>query len=234
MAASKRPRDDDSEGPDAKRPKLALDARVLVACEFSGAVRDAFRALGVEAWSCDLRASDSPFHVQGDVFDVVARAQMGGHLKLVIVHPPCTYLCSSGLHWNRRVPGRAAKTAEALVFVRKLLALDVPMLALENPVGCIGTEIRRADQYVQPYEYGDDASKRTGLWLRGLPLLVADPTQRVAGRITKDGKERWANQTDSGQNRLGPSANREAVRSITYPGIAAAMAAQWATLVLRE
>jgi hypothetical protein len=104
------------------------------------------------------------------------------------------------------------------------MAAPIPRIAIENPIGCIGTRIRPADQIIQPYEYGDDASKATCLWLKGLSLLR--PTARVAGRIV-DGKERWANQTDSGQNRLAPSADRWKLRSTTYPGIAAAMADQW-------
>lgn len=151
----------------------------------------------------------------------------------MIAHPPCTYLCSSGLHWNKRVPGRAAKTEEALSFVRRLLDAPIPRIALENPQGCISTRIRPADQYIQPYDFGEDASKKTGLWLKNLPRLV--PTKRVPGRVV-NGIERWSNQTDSGQNRLGPSDDRWAERSKTYPGIAAAMASQWSdwALELRE
>jgi hypothetical protein len=111
-----------------------------------------------------------------------------------------------------------------LGFVRLLLEAPVPRIAIENPVGRIGTAIRPADQYIQPYDFGEDASKRTGLWLKGLPKLV--PTQRVAGRMV-GGKERWSNQTDSGQNRLGPSEDRWQQRSRTYAGIAMAMAEQW-------
>lgn len=142
----------------------------------------------------------------------------------MIAHPPCTYLCSSGLHWNRRRPEREKQTHEALIFVCQLLDAPIPRICVENPVGCISTKIRRQDQIIQPYEFGNDASKRTCLWLKNLPLLV--PTQYVQPRLVS-GKPRWANQTDSGQNRLGPSADRWALRSITYPGIAAAMAEQW-------
>ncbi len=194
--------------------------RVLIACEYSGAVRDAFRARGHDAMSCDLLPTDvdGP-HYQGDVFDVI-----GNGWDLMIAHPPCTYLCSSGLHWNGRVEGRAAKTEDALAFVRALLDAPIPRIAIENPVGCIGTRIRKADQTIQPHQFGDDASKATCLWLKGLPLLT--PTNRVPGRMV-NGKARWANQTDSGQNRLAPSADRWKLRSATFPGIAAAMADQW-------
>lgn len=194
--------------------------RVLIACEYSGAVRDAFRARGHDAMSCDLLPTDvdGP-HYQGDVFDVI-----GDGWDLMVAHPPCTYLSSSGLHWNGRVEGRAAKTEDALAFVRALLDAPIPRIAIENPVGCIGTRIRKADQTIQPHQFGDDASKATCLWLKGLPLLT--PTDRVPGRMV-NGKPRWANQTDSGQNRLAPSADRWKLRSATFPGIAAAMADQW-------
>lgn len=202
--------------------------RVLIACEFSGIVREAFRRKGHDAVSCDLLATEIPGpHYQGDVFDII-----GQGWDLMIAHPPCTYLCSSGLHWNKRQPERAAKTAEALDFVRRLLNADVPRIALENPVGCIGTQIRPASQSVQPYNFGDDASKTTCLWLKGLPLLT--PTERIAGRsVVWNGKtvERWANQCDSGQSNLAPSADRWAVRSRTFPGLAEAMAQQWGNLL---
>ena len=194
--------------------------RVLVACEYSGAVRDAFRARGHDAMSCDLLPTDVPGpHYQGDVFDVI-----GDGWNLMIAHPPCTYLSSSGLHWNGRVEGRAAKTEDALAFVRALLDAPILRIAVENPVGCIGTRIRKADQTIQPHQFGDDASKATCLWLKGLPLLT--PTAHVPGREV-NGRLRWANQTDSGQNRLAPSPDRWKLRSATFPGIAAAMADQW-------
>ncbi len=195
--------------------------KVLVACEYSGRVRDAFLARGHDAISCDLLPTDSPGpHYQGDVLELIRREKF----DLMIAHPPCTYLCSSGLHWNGRVPGRAEKTEEALEFVRALLFCDIPKIALENPMGCIGTRIRKSDQTIQPWQFGADASKATCLWLKGLPKLV--PTSIVEPRIV-NGKKRWGNQTDSGQNRLGPSDDRWKIRSETYLGIAEAMAAQW-------
>ncbi|MFZ2540166.1 MAG: hypothetical protein WAW75_00165 [Gallionella sp.] len=201
--------------------------RVLVACEFSGVVREAFNArAGVYAMSCDLLPPEDgrvDYHHQGDVLDI-----LGDGWDLMIAHPDCTYLCSSGLHWNGRVPGRAAQTLEALEFVRMLMSAPIPRIAIENPIGRINTAIRAPDQYIQPYEYGHDASKRTGLWLKNLQPLK--PTKRIAGRIVMhNGKqvERWANQTDSGQNRLGPSPDRWKERARTYPGWADAMAAQW-------
>ena len=194
--------------------------KVLVACEYSGTVRDAFIAKGHEAISCDLLPTDvSGPHYQGDVFDII-----NDGWDLMIAHPPCTYLCSSGLHWNKRTPGRQEMTDEALEFVRKLLNAPIEKIALENPIGCISTQIRKPSQTIQPWQFGHDASKATCLWLKNIPLLT--PTQLIEPRIV-DGKKRWANQTDSGQNRLPPSADRWKIRSETYQGIAKAMADQW-------
>ena len=195
--------------------------KVLVACEYSGTVRDAFLARGHDALSCDLLPTDAPGpHYQGDARDI-----LDDGWDLMIAHPPCTYLCSSGLHWNKRVPGRAQMTEDALDFVRLLLDAPIPRIALENPIGCIGTRIRKANQTIQPWQFGHDASKATCLWLKNLPLLT--PTAVVEPRIV-NGKKRWANQTDSGQNRLPPSDDRWKIRSETYAGIAAAMVDQWA------
>ena len=197
--------------------------RVLVACEFSGIVRDAFRAAGNHAISCDLLPSDAAgSHYQGDVRDVLLDGW-----DLMIAHPPCTYLSSSGLHWNSRVPGRQEKTDASLEFVRLLMAAPIKHICIENPVGCIGTKIRKADQIIQPYQFGADASKQTALWLKNLSPLR--PTRFVEPRMV-NGKPRWSNQTDSGQNKLGPSPTRAADRAKTYPGIAAAMADQWGKL----
>lgn len=214
--------------------------KILVACERSGRVRDAFRKLGHAAVSCDLYPTDAPGpHYKGDIRKLLSNCygwRDGGEYyaacpaewDMLIAFPDCTYLTSSGLHWNNKRPGRAQKTEEALAFVRWLMELPIPRIAIENPQGCIGTRIRPADQYIQPYEFGEDASKKTGLWLKNLPLLKS--TKRVPGRIVMvNGKpvERWANQTDSGQNRLGPSEDRAKLRAVTYQGIANAMADQW-------
>ena len=201
---------------------------VLVACEYSGKVREASRKLGHDAWSCDLLPADdgSKFHIQGDVLEVLNQGW-----DLMIAFPPCTYLCSSGLHWNKRRPGRAEKTEDALTFVQALMNAPIPRIAIENPVGCISTRLRKPSQYVQPHQFGDDASKKTGLWLKGLPLLI--PTRQVEPRIV-DGKKRWSNQTDSGQNKLAPSEDRWKKRSETYQGIADAMAEQWGNKNMRE
>lgn len=191
--------------------------KVLVACEYSGRVRDAFLALGHDAISCDLLPTESPGpHYQGDISDVI-----GGGWDLMIAHPPCTYLAVSGLHWNGRVAGRAEKTEEALEFVRALMGADIPRIAVENPVSCISSRIRKPDQIIQPWWFGEDASKKTCLWLKGLPLL------RETNRLPGDEKTRRANQTASGQNKLSPSPDRWKERSRTYQGIADAMALQW-------
>jgi hypothetical protein len=189
--------------------------RVLVACEYSGRVREAFRKLGHDAWSCDLLPSDdnSPHHYQCDVLTLLDKGW-----DLMIAHPPCTYLASSGLHWNKRVPDRAAKTEEALEFIKLLMDAPIPKIAIENPIGCISSRIRKPDQIIQPWMFGEDASKATCLWLKGLPLLA--PTNIVK-------KKRYANQTASGQNNLSPGKDRWKIRSITYQGIADAMANQW-------
>lgn len=193
--------------------------KVLVGCEFSGVVRQAFRDRGHNAFSNDLLPAEdgSAFHIQGDVFDAVQMDEW----DLAIFHPPCTYLCSSGLHWNKRVPGRAELTEEALLFVEKLLAVDVPRIALENPIGCISSRIRKPDQIIQPWQFGHPESKATCLWLKNLPTLISTNILSIPDT------GRWSNQTPSGQNKLGPSANRWAERSRTYNSIAAAMAVQW-------
>lgn len=218
---------------------------ILIACEASGVVRDAFIRRGIDAWSCDLKPSEGrqANHLQGDVRDALAgnlwrfdavsaftdRRPTWRTWAALIAFPDCTFLCSSGLHWNRRRPERAAQTADALAVVRLLLSADIPLIALENPVGRIGAAIRKADQIIQPYQFGHDASKQTALWLKGLPALV--PTQYIRPRLVADAhgrlRPRWANQTDSGQNRLAPSPGRATERARTYEGIAEAMAEQW-------
>ncbi len=191
--------------------------KILIACEFSGTVRDAFTRKGHDAISCDLLPSETPGkHYQGDVFDIIDQ-----DWDLLIAHPPCTYLASSGLHWNNKIPGRPELTEQAIIFVKRLLEANIPKITLENPVGCISSRIRKPDQIIQPWHFGEDASKKTCLWLKGLPLLI--PTNILPG----DNKTRRANQTASGQNKLGPSVDRWKLRSVTYQGIADAMALQW-------
>jgi hypothetical protein len=219
--------------------------RILIACEFSGTVRDAFIVRGHDAMSCDLLPTEKPGpHYQGDVCDV-----LGDGWDMMIAHPPCTYLAASGLHWNRRTPGRQQKTEEALQFVRLLLSAPIERIALENPVGAISSRIRPADQIIHPSSFGADASKATCLWLKNLPQLRPTRQQmpqeygckcghRFPLSLGKYGcpncdgehgaaKPIFANQTASGQNRLSPSADRWKERSRTFQGIADAMAEQW-------
>lgn len=199
--------------------------------EESGVVRQAFRAKGHDAWSCDLLPArdNSPFHIQADMRDVIYDRTW----TLAIMHPPCTYLSSSGLHWNKRRPERSQLTKEAVMLFLECWEAPIPYIAIENPVGCMSTILRRPDQYFQPYEFGEDASKKTGLWLKGVKKLPINPVKRFNGRMVEwpkdSGKlvERWSNQTDSGQNRLGPSVTRARERSETYPKIALAMAENW-------
>ena len=194
--------------------------RVIVGCEFSGVVRRAFAALGHDAWSCDLLPStdDSAWHFQMDVFDAI---ELGGPWDLGIFHPPCTYLCSSGMHWTTRGLRDPKLTEDAVDFVRRLLDAPIEKIALENPIGCISTRIRKPDQIIQPWQFGHPESKATCLWLKNLKKLI--PTNV----LEKPESGRWKNQTPSGQNKLGPSENRWAERSVTYEGIAKAMSLQW-------
>lgn len=201
---------------------------VAVVCETSGEVRDAFIAAGHNAISCDLLPTEAPGpHFRGDAFEFLASRRF----DLMIAHPPCTFVSASGLHWNKRRPEREELTQEALDFVRRLIvaAERIPRFCLENPVGAISTQVWPMSQLIQPYEFGEDASKATCLWLKALEPLR--PTGRRPGRIVRraDGStvERWANQTDSGQNKLPPSQDRWKIRSRTYPAIARAMAEQW-------
>ena len=194
--------------------------RILVACEYSGRVRGAFAALGHDAWSCDLLETEVlGNHYRGDVRDMLEQ-----EWDLLIAHPPCTYLSVSGMHWTTRGLRDPKLTEDALDFVRLLMNAPVPQIAIENPVSVISSRIRKPDQIINPYQFGEDASKKTCLWLKGLPLLT--PTEIIAPRVI-GGKKRWGNQCDSGQNNLGPSEDRWKVRSRTYEGIAKAFAAQW-------
>ena len=191
--------------------------KILVACEFSGIVRDAFASRGHGAMSCDLLPSERPGkHYQGDVMDI-----LNDGWDMMIAHPPCTYLASSGLHWNSRRPERCKLTGEALDFVRILLNAPIEKIALENPIGCISTQVRKPDQIIQPFQFGHPESKSTCLWLKNLPKLAATNILE----LPESG--RWQNQTPSGRNNIPPSKTRWMERSRTYQGIADAMAEQW-------
>ena len=201
---------------------------VLVACETSGEVREAFRALGHNAWSIDLLESDddSPHHIVGDIMEYIDAREdwgMGLKLDLIIMHPPCTALCVSGnAHYGTGKPKHhlreAAKSYTMKLWKKALSVCD--RVAMENPVGVIPM---KASQYIQPYEFGHPESKKTGLWLHGLPKL--ESTNKLS--VPESGV--WNNQTPSGQNNLGPSADRWKIRSKTYTGIAEAMASQWSS-----
>jgi site-specific DNA-cytosine methylase len=190
--------------------------RVLVACEFSGVVRRAFAAHGVEAWSCDLLPADdgSDNHIQGDVMDIIH-----DEWDMMVAHPPCTHLAVSGARWFYK---KKKEQAEALGFVQALLDAPIEHIALENPVSVISTAIRKPDQIVQPFWFGDEATKTTCLWLKNLPHLT--PTNMVGKgerHITKGGKSlpKWYN--------LPPSEDRSKLRSVFFTGMAEAMADQW-------
>lgn len=186
--------------------------RVLIACEFSGIVRDAFTARGHEAWSIDLLPTERPGkHVQGDILEFISRPWAPGHWDMMIAFPPCTYLAASGARWwATRRPQQEA----SLMFVGALLdfAARIPRFAMENPVGILSRSFRKPDQIVQPWMFGHGETKATCLWTYGLPKLV--PTHVVDGRAARvhmapDSKDRWKR------------------RSRTLPGLAEAMADQW-------
>lgn len=184
--------------------------RVLVACEYSGTVRDAFRAIGHDAMSCDLLPTEVPGpHYQGDVRDV-----LDGDVRwdLMVAHPPCTHLAVSGARWFSE---KRAEQAEALAFVRMLMLADIPRICIENPVSIISSHIVPATQTIQPWQFGHGEVKATCLWLKNLPPL--EPTDIVEGREPR-------------VHMMPPGPDRWKERSRTFPGIARAMAAQWGVL----
>lgn len=182
--------------------------KVLIACEYSGVVRDAFIRRGHNAMSCDLLDTEAPGpHHKGDVRDI-----LGDGWDLMIAHPPCTHLAVSGSRWFYK---KEKEQAEALDFVRQLFAAPIPLIGLENPVSVISSKIRKPDQIIQPWQFGHGETKATCLWLKGLPLLRH--TDIVEGREQRV----W---------RMPPGPNRWKERSRTFPGIAEAMAAQWGCL----
>lgn len=179
--------------------------RVLVACEYSGAVRDAFAKQGHYAMSCDLLPSEKPgLHYQGDVFDIIDDGW-----DLMIAHPPCTHLAVSGARWFK---DKVEEQKEALDFVSRLLNADIPKIALENPISIISSKIRKPDQIIQPWMFGHGETKATCLWLKNLPKL--EPTNIVEGREQR-------------VHKMPPSPDRWKERSRTFSGIAEAMSTQW-------
>lgn len=196
------------------------DLRVLVACEYSGKVREAFRKLGHDAWSCDLLPSDdnSPYHYTGDVFDIIDQGW-----DLMIAHPPCTYLTNAGVSWLYRKEGRWGQMKDGAEFFRRLLEAPINKIAVENPImHKYAVEIigRRQDQVIQPWMFGHMEQKATCLWLKGLPELK--PTNNVKEEMLKLPKT-----VSQRLHYLPPSKDRWKIRSETYQGIADAMANQW-------
>lgn len=188
--------------------------KILIACEESQAVCIAFRERGHEAYSCDIlpcSGGHPEWHIQDDVLK-----HLNDGWDMMIAFPPCTHLAVSGARWFKL---KQQEQIEAITFFMQFpFCSNIPKIAIENPVGIMSTYYRRPDQIIQPYHFGDDASKKTCLWLIGLPVLL--PTHSSWKKI-------YSNQTPSGQNKLGPSADRAKLRSKTYPGIARAMAEQW-------
>ncbi len=184
-----------------------MSKMVLVACEFSGIVSAAFRALGHEAYSCDILSTegDPRFHLSGDCRDWIAAKCW----DLMVAHPPCTYLASSGARWWK---DRVTEQSKALSFVLELANCGIPQIAIENPIGKLSNAWRKPDQIIQPWQFGHGETKATCLWLKNLPLLR--PTNVVEGREAR-------------VHKMPPSAGRWKKRSITYQGIADAMAGQW-------
>lgn len=182
--------------------------RILVACEFSGTVRDAFRLRGHDAWSCDILPSESPGnHIQDDARLVMNSAQW----DMLIVFPPCTHLCVSGARWFK---DKQYEQSEAIKFFMAFANSSIPKIAIENPIGIMSTRYRKPDQIIQPWQFGHGETKATCLWLKGLPLLT--PTNVVEGREARI-------------HRMAPGPNRARERSRTFQGIADAMADQWGT-----
>ncbi len=201
-------------------------SRVLIACEFSGVVRDAFRAAGHDAWSCDLEPSegDQRWHYQGDVRHALGRQPRGvtDHWDLMIAHPPCTYLANSGVRWlyggKGTVPDfeRWQQMADAAKFFRMLLDAPVERIAVENPIQHRHAGLPKQTQIIQPWQYGHGEVKATCLWLKNLPLL--QPTDIVEGRSPR-------------VHYASPGPDRWKERSRTLPGIARAMAEQWGAVL---
>ena len=178
--------------------------RVLIACEFSGRVRQAFRDRGHDAWSCDLLPAEdgSKFHRTDDAL----RVARGSHWDLMIAHPPCTYLTNAGARWW---PNRQQEQSDALAFVRMLMNSPIERIAIENPPGRIGSQIRKADQYIHPWQFGHMETKTTGLWLKNLPLLKPK-------NIVKDDMDKLPPKEKNRIHWMSPGPNRAKERSRTY------------------
>jgi len=190
--------------------------KVLIACEFSGVVRNAFATMGHDAWSCDLLDTKSPGnHIKGNVLDI-----LGDGWDLMIAHPPCTHLASSGARW---FAGKKVEQEQAIEFVKALWNAPIPRIAIENPIGVLSSKFRKPDQIIQPFMFGHPETKATCLWLKNLPKLV--PTKNV--------KEEMMALPKKERNRIhymSPGPERGMLRSVTYSGIARAFASQWGTI----
>lgn len=231
--------------------------RIIVGCEESQVVTIELRKLGHAAFSCDLKPCSGghpEWHLQMDVFKAISagylKTQAGNSIYITnwevgIFHPDCTFLTVSANKWLKDQPKRksgalvGAERREArtlaIEFFMKLYNCQIPNIAMENPIGCMSSEFRKPDQIIQPWMFGDDASKSTCLWVRGLPALKVEESNFYPPRITDEGKKRWSNQCDKGgDNVLPPSADRAELRSKTYPGIAKAMAEQWTSYLKQK
>lgn len=192
--------------------------RVLIACEYSGRVREAFRKLGHDAWSCDILASDNPtlFHFQGDVFDII-----GWGWDLMIAHPPCTHLAVSGArYFPEKI--KDGRQQAALNFVQKLMDAPIDKICIENPISVISSKIRKPDQIIEPYQFGHSETKKTCLWLKNLNPL--QPTKIVKPKFIIAGGKKYS---PVHYYSYRDQATRAKIRSLTYQGIADAMAEQW-------
>lgn len=204
--------------------------RILVACEYSGTVRDAFRKLGHDAWSCDIIPTDSDptYHIQGDVLEI-----LNDGWDMMIAHPPCTYLTLAGNKWYKveykdRFPDRKKQMEEAAQFFIKLSNAAIEKIAIENPIGRMSSLYKKPNQIIQPYQFGHPVRKSTCLWLKGLPELK--PTNIVAYELdvftSGNIQSKWHTET----GRIKDRTERSKARSKTFQGIADAMAQQWGSL----
>lgn len=224
--------------------KQANDINVLIGCEESQAICIEFRKLGFNAFSCDLKPCSGghpEWHLQIDVFEAIKLKKW----DLGIFHPDCTYLTVSANKWLKDQPkrksgalvGKERRDARELAidFFMRLYNCGIERIAIENPIGCMSSVFRKPDQIIQPWMFGDDASKATCLWLRCLPSLETEKANYYPPRITVTGRKRWGNQCDKGgDNVLPPTPDRAELRGKTYPGIAKAIAEQWGEFLLNQ
>jgi hypothetical protein len=200
------------------------NVNILIGCEASQTILTEFRIKGFNAYSCDLEDSYGnlpEYHLKMDIFEALSSKKW----DLLIAHPPCTYLCTSGIHWNKKNPDRNILTNQALDFVKKLMDSPIKNICIENPISIISSRIRKPDQIIRPYQFGDDSTKATCLWLKNLPKLTPTNIVIPTKHITKNGStyDKWWFDTC----RISNLKERSRVRSKTFPGIAKAIAEQW-------